>query len=92
MRELKYQSLKQTLTFATEVSVSLVAMATNGNEHYDRVYNAGEQKTGPLLPDEKERAETVNKVVGDGARRHAQRQQARGTAGAVRRGADARLR
>jgi uncharacterized lipoprotein YajG len=64
VRELKYQSLKQTLTFATEVSVSLTAMATNGNEHYDRVYNAGEQKTGPLLPDEKERAETVNKVVG----------------------------
>ncbi len=63
VRELKYQSLKQTLTFATEVGVSLVAMATNGNEHYDRVYNAGEQKTGPLLPDEKERAETVNKVV-----------------------------
>ena len=28
VRELKYQSLKQTLTFATEVSVSLVAMAT----------------------------------------------------------------
>lgn len=63
VRELKYQSLKQTLTFATEVSVSLIAMATNGNEHYDRVYNAGEQKTGALLPDEKERAETVNKVV-----------------------------
>ena len=39
-------------------------MATNGNDHYDRVYNAGEQKTGALLPDEKERAETVNKVVG----------------------------
>jgi uncharacterized lipoprotein YajG len=64
VRELKYQSLKQTLTFATEVSVSLVAMATHGNEHYDRVYNAGEQKTGPLMPDERERAEAVNRVVG----------------------------
>lgn len=64
VRELKYQSLKQTLTFATDVSVSIIAMATNGNEHYDRVYNAGEQKTSPLLPDEKERAQTVNKVVG----------------------------
>ena len=91
VRELKYQSLKQTLTFATEVSVSLVAMATNGNEHYDRVYNAGEQKTGPLLPDEKERAETCQQGRRDGARRHAQRQQARGTAGALRHGTHARL-
>lgn len=64
VRELKYQSLKQTLTFATEVSVSVAAMARNGVDHYDRVYNAGEQKTGPLLPSEKERAETVNRVVG----------------------------
>jgi len=62
--ELKYQSLKQTLTFATEASVSLTAKATSGNEHYDRVYNAGEQKTGALMPDERERAETVNKIVG----------------------------
>jgi len=64
VQELKYQSLKQTLTFATEASVSLTAKATSGNEHYDRVFNAGEQKTGPLMPDEKERAETVNKIVG----------------------------
>ena len=62
--ELKYQSLKQTLTFATEASVSLTAKATSGNQHYDRVYNAGEQKTGALMPDERERAETVNKIVG----------------------------
>jgi len=64
VHELKYQSLKQTLTFATEASVSLTAMATNGSDHYDRVYNAGEQSTSALLPDEKERANTVNKVVG----------------------------
>jgi uncharacterized lipoprotein YajG len=64
VRELKFQSLKQTLTFSTEVSVSLIAMATHGSDHYDRVYNAGEQKTSPLMPDERERAEAVNRVVG----------------------------
>jgi len=64
IRELKYQSLKQTLTFATEVSVSLIAMATHGSDHYDRVYNAGETKSSPLMPDERERAEAVNRVVG----------------------------
>jgi uncharacterized lipoprotein len=63
VRDLKYQSLKQTVTFATEASVSIAGMARNGVDHYDRVYNAGEQKTGPLMPDEKERAETVNRVV-----------------------------
>ena len=35
-----------------------------GDSFYDRVYNAGETKTGPGLPDEKERAEAVNRVVG----------------------------
>lgn len=62
--ELTYQSLKQTLTFATEARVSLTAKASRDNEHYDRVYNAGEQKTGALMPDERERAQTVNKIVG----------------------------
>ena len=62
--ELKYQSLKKTLTFATEASVSLTAKATNGTDHYDRVYNAGEQRTSALMPDERERAEMVNRIVG----------------------------
>jgi uncharacterized lipoprotein YajG len=63
VRELKYESLKRTLTFATEVSVSVAGMARNGVDHYDRVYNAGEQKTGPLMPSENERAETVNRLA-----------------------------
>jgi uncharacterized lipoprotein YajG len=63
LRDLKYQSLKQTVTFATEVGVSVAGMARNGADRYDRVYNAGEQKTGPLLPSEKEREEAVNRVV-----------------------------
>ena len=50
VRELKYQSLKQTLTFSTEVSVSLIAMASRGNDHYDRVYNAGETKPVRCCP------------------------------------------
>jgi uncharacterized lipoprotein YajG len=63
LRELKYQSLKQTVTFATEASVSIAGMARNGADHYDRVYNAGEQQTGPLMPGEKEREEAVNRIV-----------------------------
>jgi len=63
VRELKYESLKQTVTFATEVRVSIAGMARNGVDHYDRVYNAGEQKTGPLMPSENERTETVNRLA-----------------------------
>jgi uncharacterized lipoprotein len=64
VRELKYQSLKQGLTYATQASVSIAAMAQSGTEHYDRVYNAGEEKTTALLPDASERSQTVNRIVG----------------------------
>ena len=64
VRELKYQSLKQGFTYATQASVSIAAMAQNGTEHYDRVYNAGEEKTSALLPDPSDRSATVNKIVG----------------------------
>lgn len=63
VREIKYQSPKSTLTFDTEVNVAVAAMAQNGADHYNRIYNAGEKRTSPLMPDAEENASAVNKAV-----------------------------
>jgi uncharacterized lipoprotein YajG len=64
VRDIQYQSTKKTLTFDTELSVALAALAQNGAEHYDRIYNAGEKSTSPLMPGPDDHARAVNRAVG----------------------------
>ncbi len=63
VRDMKYQSVKQGLAFETETSVEIAALARTGRDRYERLYRAGERQTNALLPDEKARAETVNRTV-----------------------------
>ena len=64
VRDIQYQSTKKTVTFDTELSVAVAALAQNGDEHYDRVYNAGEKSTSPLMPGPEDNARAVNRAVG----------------------------
>jgi uncharacterized lipoprotein YajG len=64
VRDLQYESVKQALSFNTEVKVALAAMADNKGDRYERMYNAGESKTSAFMPDAEENERTVNRVVG----------------------------
>jgi uncharacterized lipoprotein YajG len=64
VRDIQYQSTKKTLTFDTELSVAVAALARNGNDQYDRIYNAGERSTSPIMPGPEDNARAVNRAVG----------------------------
>ena len=64
VRDIQYQSLKQTLTYDTDLSVSVAARAQNGDDFYDRVYNAGAKRTSALIPSAADSRQAVNEAVG----------------------------
>jgi uncharacterized lipoprotein YajG len=63
VRDLQYQSTKDGVVYKTEVKALVAGRARNGSETYDRVYEAGETRSGPLLPDAADNAKAVNAVV-----------------------------
>jgi uncharacterized lipoprotein YajG len=64
VRDIQYQSIKQTVTYDTDLSVSVAARAQKGDEYYDRTYNSGAKRTSPLLPDANDNRAAVNEAVG----------------------------
>ncbi len=63
VRDIKYQSAKKGIGYETEVSVAVAAMALNRDQHYDRVYSAGETKSTALMPSAEETDRAVNDAV-----------------------------
>jgi uncharacterized lipoprotein YajG len=63
VRDLKYEALKKTLAFDTRAKVAIAAQAQRGSDRYDRLYEAGQNGTSPVLPSPKDNARTVNETV-----------------------------
>jgi uncharacterized lipoprotein YajG len=63
VRELKYEAIKKSLTFDTRAKAAIAAQAQRGSDRYDRLYEAGQNGTGPVLPGPTETARTVNETV-----------------------------
>jgi uncharacterized lipoprotein YajG len=63
VRDLEYEAVKKTLTFDSRVKVAIAAHAQHGSDSYDRLYEAGQNGTAPLLPGPEENARAVNETV-----------------------------
>jgi uncharacterized lipoprotein YajG len=63
VRNIEYEAVKKTLTFDTRAKVAIAARAQHGSESYDRLFEAGQTGSGPMLPSAKDNARTVNETV-----------------------------
>lgn len=63
VRDLEYKSAKDGVTYKTEVKALVAGRANNAGATYERVYEAGESRTGPLPPSAADNAAAVNAVV-----------------------------
>jgi uncharacterized lipoprotein YajG len=63
VRDIEYQSLKQGVSYDTETKIAIGVVATNGDARYERLYTAGESKSGPLKPSAEDNERAVNGTV-----------------------------
>lgn len=63
IRTLELQSVKQPLTFDTELRAEVAAHAANGNAYYDRQFNVRTRKSGAAPPYEKDSTMLVNTAL-----------------------------
>jgi uncharacterized lipoprotein YajG len=63
VRDMQYQSLKQTVTYSTDLSTSVAARAQKGDEFYDRTYNSGAKRTTAMMPNADENRAAVNEAL-----------------------------
>jgi uncharacterized lipoprotein YajG len=63
VRKLELQSLKQPLTFETELRAEVAAHAVNGSAYYDRQFNVRTRKVGAAPPYQKDSTLLVNTAL-----------------------------
>jgi len=63
IRKLELQSVKQPLTFNTELRAEVAAHAANGTAYYDRQFNVRTRREGAAPPYEKDSAALVNTAM-----------------------------
>jgi uncharacterized lipoprotein YajG len=63
IRKLELQSVKQPLTFDTELRAEVAARAVNPTAHYDRQFNVRTRKVGAAPPYEKDSTMLVNTAL-----------------------------
>jgi uncharacterized lipoprotein YajG len=63
IRKLELQSVKQPLTFNTELRAEVAAHAANGTAYYDRQFNVRTRKEGAAPPYEKDSTVLVNTAI-----------------------------
>lgn len=63
VRTIEYEALKKAVTFDMRAKVVIAAVAEQGTTRYERLYEAGQNSTGPILPGPKENARVVNQTV-----------------------------
>ncbi len=63
IRTLELQSVKQPLTFDTELRAEVAAHAANANAYYDRQFNVRTRKSGAAPPYEKDSTMLVNTAL-----------------------------